>query len=150
MKVEGVIQKRDRTQKGKPYIVINGTTYYAGKTDIGGLQAGDRVEFESVNFAKDGGEAWGVNEGWKLLAPASKYPPAGAGASAPGVSPTQREIAAPASSGAVVDAERPAISNWIAAAITAGVIKDPADLGIWVNCAKRALRDDMGTDKDIP
>jgi hypothetical protein len=52
------------------------------------------------------------------------------------------------SGGPVVDAERPAISNWVAAAIQAGLIKDKADLGAWVFAAKEALRADSSFEGD--
>ena len=137
MSTEGVVTDRGTSAKGKPTIHIDSgkgpQLYYAGNTDLAGLTKGDRISFDSTAFG-DRGNLYSINKGWKLLQGALKYP-----LSVPQII----ERTAPEGSGAllsVTDVERPCISNWGAELIKAGVVKDPATLGIWVQAALHALR----------
>jgi hypothetical protein len=145
----GQVTNIGKTQKGKPVVVIDGKDkYYPGNTDITTLRVGDKISFESAEFAPG---AYGMNE-WQLVEGASKYPNTVQQVQANPVNIPPIHIGVPVNTlGAPVqDAERPAISNWIAAAIAAGLIKDSADLGIWVVAAKSALRADSTFQTDIP
>jgi hypothetical protein len=146
---EGTILARGSSKNGKPTITIDqgddkASLYYAGNTDLAGLQAGDRIQFTCTSFAN--GKLWGIDKGWKLLSAASKYPPLSTAipsqtqVSTPTVPQGTGMIAAPAASYGIQDAERPCVSNWGAELIKAGLIKDPADLGIWVTAIKNVLR----------
>jgi hypothetical protein len=148
----GTVTARGVSKNGKPTITLDGSLYYAGGTDLTGLAIGDRIQFSATSFAD--GKLWGIDKGWKLIehAPeAQKYPPSthaqGPTAAYQGQGPLTAGLAvnaAPATSGAgllaVTDVERPCVSNWGAELIKAGVVKEPADLGIWVNAALHALR----------
>lgn len=136
----GTVTARGTSQKGKPTIHLDGQLYYAGGTPLEGLSVGDKIEYDCTSFG-DQGNLWSINKGWKLLegatrptAEAPKYPP-----SVPQIIPRT----APEGSAAllaVTDVERPCISNWGAELIRAGVVTDPASLGIWVQAALHALR----------
>jgi hypothetical protein len=138
----GIVTDRGTSQKGKATIHIDNQLYYAGNTDLGTLTVGDQVEFDASSFAD--GKLWGINKGWKLVKGVNKY--------APSSTPVQTPIAAPAlpapATGlfSVGDAERPCVSNWgavlLAEKLADGTprIKDPADLGIWVQAILHALR----------
>lgn len=130
--MEGQVTKRSVSQKGNPVISVDGKPYVSAKCDVSQLKIGDRISFEAHTFGD--GKVWGLDS-WKLLEGVSKYPPS---------HPSPMTNAAPAPSGAltggVIDAERPCISNWGAELIKAGLIKDPADLGIWVTAIKAVLR----------
>lgn len=145
---EGTVQKRGQSKSGKPTITIDGQLYYAGKTDLAGLMAGDRIQYSATEFGERGG-LWGLDKGWKVLQTASppSQMPGNSAAPAPSPAATHAKMGSP-----VIDAERPAISNWVANAITAGLIKTPGDIAQWVQSAKEALRADtsFGTDRDIP
>jgi hypothetical protein len=129
----GTITFKGLNKNQKMTVHIDGKVYYPGRLDVSGIQVGDKLDFNAVAFGAKG-DLWGL-QSWKLLEGASKYPPSTQ-------SPMVNSAPAPsqAVSGPVIDAERPAISNWVAAAITAGLIKDRADLGLWIVAAKNALR----------
>jgi hypothetical protein len=131
--MQGTITARGISKNGKPTVHIDGKLYYPGKTNMASVQIGDHIEFDASAFG-DRGNMWGIN-GWKLLEGVSKYPP-----SIPPLVPISAPMPSQTASEGIRDAERPCISNWGAELIRAGVIKDPADLGIWVNAAKLALR----------
>lgn len=142
---EGVVQALGKSRSGKPTVTIDGQIYSASKVDLGHMAVGDRIVFDSASSVYNGATVWFLNA-WTLISPGAKYPPVGQGASAPAYPqgatslPRPDPIYAPAPSGAVIDAERPCISNWGAELIKAGIIKDPADLGIWVTAIKNVLR----------
>ena len=125
----GFVTGRGMSKNGKPTITIGGALYYAGGTDLGSLKEGDEIAFTCTSFAE--GKLWGIDKGWKLLK------------GTPAHTPPQTQIAAPsAPTGllSVTDLERPCCSNWGAELIKAGVVKEPADLGIWVQAILHALR----------
>ncbi len=160
--MEGTVTARGQSKTGKPTITIDGKLYYAGRTDLAGLVSGDRLEFTATAFG-DRGNLYGIDKGWKLVQGAQRYPqqpPQSNGIASPSA-PLRPDQVWPAPSvgvpvnrlGAPVqDSERPAISNWIAAAIAAGKIESCVDILPWVRAAKQALREDdeFQTDKDIP
>lgn len=131
--MEGTVTGKGLNKNQKMTVGIDGKIYYPGRLDTSDLKVGDRISFNAVSFGEKG-NMWGL-QSWKLLEGANKYPPS---------TQPQTPIAAPspsqAVSGGIMDAERPCISNWGAELIKAGLIKDPADLGIWVTAAKNALR----------
>jgi hypothetical protein len=141
--VEGIVMARGQSKNGKPTITIDqgdgkASLYYAGRTDLAGLTAGDKISFTATSFAD--GKLWGIDQGWKLLYGASKYPPVGSGSQAPIAvpAPSTAPLAAPVAG--LTEAERITISNWVAHAIQAGLVKDRADLGAWAIASKEALR----------
>lgn len=131
---EGTITARGQSKNGKATITIDGQLHYAGNTDLGGLTIGDRIFYSATSFAN--GKLWGIDKGWKLLSAAPKYAPP------PQSTPTQIAAPMPASTAptGISEGERLTISNWVAAAITAGLIKDTADMGIWACAACQAIR----------
>jgi hypothetical protein len=149
----GTVQAKGLSQTGKAQVTIDGQKYSASRSvpSMENMQIGDRIEFDSNSSVYNGKNVWFLNT-WKLLEGAAKYP--ATPVAAPNGSPQGRPLAqAPAASkdAPVQDAERPAISNWIAAAIQAGFIAKPEQIVDWVNSAKIALRTEgFGTDRDIP
>lgn len=148
------------SRSGKPTVSIDGKIYSASKVETGSLRQGDRIEFDSASSVFNGATVWFLNK-WTLVEGATKYPQTGAtnvmghqqsiGEQHPWPIVTKGTV--PALGAPVQDVERPCISNWGAEAIKAGLIKDPADLGIWVNAMKVALRTDSTfseRDTDIP
>lgn len=145
----GTVTAIGQSSTGKPQVTIDGTKYSAGKTNIQGMQVGDKISYDSNSSNFNGRDIWFLNS-WKLLEGASKYPlPNQQATSLPPPAASNRPVGA---GSPVLDVERPAISNWVAAAIASGAIKTPADILQWVTDAKHALRVDtsFGTDKDIP
>lgn len=126
----GTVGAIGKSKSGKPTVIIDGQTYSASQVDLGNLSAGDRIEFESNSSIYNGNKIWFLNA-FKLVQAAPKYQPTTTQPATNGAAPV---------SGGIHDAERPCISNWGAELIKAGVIKDPADLGIWVTAMKNALR----------
>ena len=129
----GTITFKGLNKNQKMTVHIDGKVYYPGRLDVSGIQVGDKLDFNAVAFGAKG-DLWGL-QSWKLLEGASKYP-----ASTPNPIVNAAPTPSQAVSGGIMDAERPCISNWGAELIKAGIIKDPVDLGIWVNAAKLALR----------
>jgi hypothetical protein len=129
--MEGVIGKVFTSKAGNPMVTIAGKPYVAKDLDVSKLKVGDRISYEGHAFGD--GAIWALDS-YKLLGEDQKYPP------------PQQPIAngvAPAPSNAllsVTDVERPCVSNWGAELIKAGVIKDRAELGLWVQAALHALR----------
>jgi hypothetical protein len=115
---EGTVTHRKVSKKGAPVIVIDGHDYYAGKTDVSSIVVGDKISFDSAEFAPG---LYGL-QSWKLVAGAPKYPPS---------------TSSPA---AFTEGERLTISNWVGQAIGAGTIKNPEELEKWVSAAKNAIR----------
>lgn len=135
---EGTVTARGLSRTQKPTITIDGQVYSAPSVDLGGLVAGDRIQFDAASKIYNGSTVWFLN-GWKMLQVASKPEPTKYPPSVPQII----ERTAPEGSGAllaVTDVERPCISNWGAELIRAGVVADPASLGIWVQAALHALR----------
>lgn len=129
--MQGVIQAVEYSKKGAPKFKINNSWYYAGRCKVEGLHVGAEIEFESNLF----GEQNNLNglQWWK--------PARGGGQSAPAGNPAQRPSnGATAPSCAPADAlYLPFISNTVAHAIQAGLIKAPADVTAWVLGAKAAM-----------
>jgi hypothetical protein len=129
----GTITFKGLNKNQKMTVHIDGKVYYPGRLDVSGIQVGDKLDFNAVAFGAKG-DLWGL-QSWKLLEGATKYP----ASSTP--NPIVNSSPAPSQTvTGVMDVERPAISNWIAAAIAAGLIKDRADLGLWIIAARDALR----------
>jgi hypothetical protein len=150
---EGIVQAITKSRTGKPTVMISGQEYYSSNVDTSGLAIGDKISFDSNSSVFRGTTYWYLN-GYKVVIAAKDMGPgpllspartAFTPPSVPPMSPTgSGQIAAPSSTGSVSygvhDAERPCISNWGAELIKAGLIKDPADLGIWVTAIKNVLR----------
>lgn len=140
----GTVTAIGQSSTGKPQVSIDNQKYSTGKTPLNGLKVGDRINFDSNSSFYNGKEVWFLN-GWKIAQDVdTKYPPS-QGQSQQNASPAVSTVVP----GAIADIERPAISNWVAAAISAGLIKGPDEIYRWVNKAKDALRG-IGSDKDIP
>jgi hypothetical protein len=134
--MQGVIQAMEYSKKGAPKFKINNSWYYAGRCKVEGLHVGAEIEFESNLF----GEQNNLNglQWWKPVRggqPAQAQDRAnGYGAKAPAASTTG------VPTGPVPDAViLPFISNTVAHAIQAGLIKTPEDLTGWVMGARAAL-----------
>jgi hypothetical protein len=126
----GVVQAVGKSRTGKPTVTIDGQIYSASKVDTSKLVSGDKIEFESASSIYNGATVWFLNS-FKVVQAALP---------APSLPHVVAQNAAPMSSYGVQDAERPCVSNWGAELIKAGLIKDPADLGIWVTAIKNVLR----------
>ena len=138
----GIVQGIQRRPGKSPIVNIDGQAYYSGTVDLGNMAIGDKIDFDSASKTYRGEVTWFLN-GWKLLTPASRYPPLSTATPAPHppVGGTNSGITAPEPSYAPLsEGERLTVSNWVAAAIQAGQIKDRADLGIWAKAACEAIR----------
>ena len=140
--MEGTVQKRFTSKKGTPCLEIGGQVYIAPKVDISNVQVGDKLDFQGHSFGD--GKMWEL-DGFRLTSAAVKYPQQqGTNAAIPGTSVGCLPIPL-----GVTEAERLTISNWVAAAIQSGVVKDPADMGIWAHAACEAIRS-AGKSGEIP
>jgi hypothetical protein len=122
---EGTVTHRKVSKKGAPVIVIDGKDYYAGRCEVGNISIGDRISFDSAEFAPG---LYGL-QNWKLLAAASKY------------APPQSHSQPTATPAGFTEGERLTISNWVGQAIGAGTIKDPEQIEKWVTAARNAIRE---------
>jgi hypothetical protein len=123
---EGTVTARRVSPKGAAVIVIDGADYYAGRTDVSDIRVGDRISFDSAEFAPG---RYGLNS-WKRIA--LPY----------GMTPEQKY--APSSESKQTgwsESERLTISNWVAHAIGAGVIKTPMEIEQWVSASRNAIRE---------
>jgi hypothetical protein len=132
--MQGVIQSVEYSKKGAPKFKINGAWYYAGRCKVEGLHVGAEIEFESKLF----GDQNNLNslEWWK---PARGGQPSQSGGNASNAPQSRSNGAAQASAPNPDVLILPFISNTIAHAIQAGLIKQPQDLTGWVLCARAAL-----------
>jgi hypothetical protein len=128
---KGTVQAVGLSRSGKPTVTIDGTIYSASKVDLGTMRAGDVIEFDSNSSVYNGATVWFLNA-WKLVEGAAKYAQA---SNVPGTPP-------PAiSQTGWSESERLTISNWVAHAIGAGVIKEPEQIEKWVTAARNAIRE---------
>jgi hypothetical protein len=128
---EGTVTHRKVSKKGAPVIVIDGKDYYAGRCEVGNINIGDKISFDSAEFAPG---LYGL-QSWKLLASAQKYPTAQQYPAS--VSPTVTGVTGHVG---FTEGERLTISNWVGQAIAAGAIKEPEQIEKWVSAAKNAIR----------
>lgn len=121
----GSVQERGVSQKGKPKIKINGEWYSAGRCDVSAVQVGSSVEFEWSEFGepRNGKRPRGLDNWAFVNAPAANG----------------HASAAPAPCG-LDDQDRPFISNTVAHAIAAGLIKDATELEKWAIAAQCAIK----------
>ena len=156
---EGIVMARGQSKNGKPTITLDqgdgkASLYYAGNTDLAGLAVGDKIQFTCTSFAN--GKLWGIDKGWKLLYGASKYPPLSS--ATPSHTPSATGVAAPdrsplaAPQAGLTEGERLTVSNWVAQAISAGLVKDKVELIAWAVAAKAAIRKaaEATFDSEIP
>jgi hypothetical protein len=111
----GVVSEIARTDKGAPYIVVNGTRLYASKckTPPTGLTVGMKIDFDATPFGdtgRDGKRPMGLNS-WKPVVDASGQPETGSTVSD-------------------VDILR-SVSNVVGNACAAGSVKTPEELEKW-------------------
>lgn len=140
----GTVTRRGMSQSQKPIIIIDDKTYSAAKVDLGGLVSGDRIEFDANSKVYNGSTIWFINS-WKMLQAATKPPEEQKYPATPVPPPSQiaapvRPTPVPTGLLSVTDVERPCCSNWGAELIKSGLVKEPADLGIWVQAILHALR----------
>ena len=136
---EGIVQAITKSKKGTPIVNISGQDYYAPKVDLSGLGIGYKISFDSNSSDYRGNKYWYLN-GYKVL-----VEPQGPG---PLVTPAPRSIAVPAPSNSplavpqagLTEGERLTVSNWVAQAISAGLVKDKVELIAWAVAAKAAIR----------
>jgi hypothetical protein len=111
----GVVSEIARTDKGAPYIVVNGTRLYAGKckTPPTGLTVGMKIDFDATPFGdtgRDGKRPMGLNS-WKAVVDAQGKPETGS---------------------TVTDADvLRSVSNIVGNACAAGTVKAPEELEKW-------------------
>jgi hypothetical protein len=111
----GIVQEIARTDKGAPYIVVNGTRLYASKckTPPTGLAVGMKIDFDATPFGdtgRDGKRPMGLNS-WKAVMDAAGQPETGSTVSD-------------------VDILR-SVSNVVGNACAAGTVKSPEELEKW-------------------
>lgn len=117
----GQVTKTGNTQNGKPWLEISGKRYFAGRCDVSGVRQGQTIEFEWNEFGEPHpryGRSRGLQNWAFVNSPATPSAP----------------------SGNLDDQDRPAISNWVAHAIAAGLIKSPTDLKGWALASQEALQ----------
>jgi hypothetical protein len=139
---EGIVIAKGSSRSGKPTVMVDGQTYYVGKNvDTSTLGIGDKISFDSNSSVFRGETYWYLNS-YKVLVAASGPGPLVTPARTPPVGGSgSGQIAAPSSTNAALtEGERLTVSNWVAAAIQSGAIKDRADLGIWAKAACEAIR----------
>ncbi len=119
----GVVSEIARTDKGAPYIVVNGTRLYASKckTPPTGLVVGMKIDYEATAFGdtgRDGKRPIGLNS-WKAILDAQGKPETG-------------------STVTDVDLLR-SVSNIVGSACAAGTVKSPEELEKWCVAAMAGL-----------
>lgn len=113
------IESAALSKTGKSILIKSGNDTYFAKPDSG-LKAGMTVEAETKESEYNGKTNVWI-ERWKEIAGAA---PAAATGEAPGFLPFM-----------------PFISNTVAHAISAGLIKEPADVSMWANAALTAANE---------
>lgn len=125
----GQVQAKEFTKNGKPKVKIGGNWYFAGRCDVSTLNPGQSIEFDWEEFGdpneRTGKKPRGLNN-WALL-PAGATMNNGANGHSHRTSPLD-------------DADRPFISNIVAHAIAAGLIKEPEELEKWATAAQGAMK----------
>lgn len=115
----GVVAEIARTDKGSPYIVVNGTRLYASKckTPPTGLVVGMKIDYDAEPFGdtgRDGKRPMGLNS-WKPVVDAAGKPETGS---------------------TVTDADiLRSVSNVVGNACAAGSVKTPEELAAWFGAA---------------
>lgn len=135
--MQGVIQAVEYSKKGAPKFKINNSWYYAGRCKVDGLHVGAEIEFESNLF----GEQNNLNglQWWKPVSGGARQNP-GPESRSTGNAQQRPSNGPTGPSSAPADAlYLPFISNTVAHAIQAGLIKTPADVASWVLGAKAAM-----------
>lgn len=128
------VSKIDKTKTGKDRVYLNGATswqdaYYVGNRCNGVPPVGATIEIDSSSKRFDGAsqDTWFINS-WRLAIPA-----------APQKTVVMGQVI-PTHEGWTIDAGDLTrfASNLIANAITAGIIKEPAQILPWAKCAYEA------------
>lgn len=120
----GQVAEIGSTQNGKPWLKIGGKKYFAGRCDVSAVKVGQMIEFEWNEFGDPHpkyGRSRGL-QGWGAV---------------PNGSTNDH---APSPSSALDDQDRPFISNIVAHAIAAGLIKEPEQLEKWAVAAQGAMK----------
>jgi hypothetical protein len=115
----GVVSEIARTEKGAPYIVVNGTRLYASKceTPPTGLTVGMKIDFEANPFGDTGSNGkrpMGLKR-WKAVVDAQGKPETGS-------TVTDGDILR-------------SVSNIVGSACAGGKVADPTELVSWINAA---------------
>lgn len=123
----GVVSEIARTDKGAPYIVVNGTRLYASKckTPPTGLAVGMKIDFDATPFGDTGRDSkrpMGLNS-WKAVVDAAGQPETGSTVSD-------------------IDVLR-SVSNVVGSACAAGTVKTPEELLKWFVAAEAGFRSVM-------
>ena len=136
--MQGTVTKLGVSKNGKPIIYVDGKLYFAGKCDISELVVGDLISFEGHAFSDDG-KLWGLDKWGKLPKPNGTTFQESANRAMPRpTTPT----------GSLDEPVLRFISNCVGSAITAGTIKDPADIERWVSAARNAITAQTKGDND--
>lgn len=112
----GVVQELGKSQSGNPKLKIEGQWYSAGRCDVSGVKAGDKIEFIFNEFgeARNGKRPRGL-EKWRPVVDASGQPETGS-------TVTEADILR-------------SVSNVVGSACAAGVVKTPEELAAWFGAA---------------
>ena len=135
------VSKIDKTKTGKDRVYLNGATswkdaYYVGNRCNGVPPVGATIEIDSSSKRFDGAsqDTWFINS-WRLAVPAPQHKTVITGPASPTL-----ERVIPTHEGWTIDAGDLTrfASNLIANAITAGIIKEPAQILPWAKSAYEA------------
>jgi hypothetical protein len=135
MITRGILQSLTFGHYG-PIVMVAGAKYYGDKTvQIADIKEGDTVELEYQEKMGKNGYNYRVFQGWckASIQMPNTAPPATSGAN-----PT---TSGPLTVTSLGEGERAFVSNIVSHAITAGLVKDAADLGIWSIAAYKALQE---------
>lgn len=125
----GQVQAKEFTKNGKPKLKIGGQWYFATRIDVSKIEQGQSIEFDWAEFGDPNERTGKRPRGINNFAPLPAGTPVSNGANG---------HAHPASN--LDDQDRPAISNWVAHAIQAGLIKSPTDIRAWALASQEALQ----------
>lgn len=129
----GVVQELGKSQSGNPKLKIEGQWYSAGRCDVSGVKAGDKIEFVFNEFGepRNGKRPRGL-EKWRPVVDASGQPETGS-------TVTEADILR-------------SVSNVVGNACAAGTIKTPEELTKWFSAAFvgfTRLGDVIGAAQDV-
>lgn len=133
MNGQGTVQEIGTSQKGTPKLKIDGFWYSAGKCDVSSVQPGQTISFVWNEFGepRNGKKPRGISA-WGFM-------PSNGHAQQPMQGQVYPQTQGVPSS-ALDDADRPFISNIVAHAIAAGLIKEPEVIEKWAVAAQAAMR----------
>lgn len=122
----GTVQELGTTQKGSPKVKIGGTWHYPGRNcSTQGLSVGLEIDYQTKAFTA-GDKVLSGLELWRVAGDAPAPLPA-------------PKANGKASTGYIDPAHMPFVSNTVAHAIAAGLLKSPSEVRPWVEACHSAL-----------